>query len=211
MITFLNGSEQCRSRTSPARDSRSTRPRGDLGQGLVEVLGRDRLAVEVGVAELAEQVEDALALVGQRDDAGRHALDGVGPVEGLEDLAQVVAVDDLGLPAEGGELAVDRVHVQDLLGGAGLLEVVAVDDQREVVELILGGRGGGLPVLALVELAVAGHDVGVIALLVDPGRQRMADADREPLAERAGRRLDAGEPLHVGVALRAGCRSSAGS
>ena len=121
--------------------------------------------MEVGVAQLAEQVEDALALVGQGDDAGGHALDGVGPVEGLQDLADVVAVDDLGLPAEGRELAVDRVHVQDLLGGAGLLVVVAVDDQREVVELILGGRGGGLPVLALVELAVAGHDVGVIAFL----------------------------------------------
>ncbi len=51
------------------------------------------------------------------------------------------------------------------------------------------------------ELAVAGQDVGVIALLVDPGGQRVADADRQPLAERAGRGLDAGEPLHVGVPL----------
>ena len=51
------------------------------------------------------------------------------------------------------------------------------------------------------ELAVAGHDVGVIALLIDAGGQGVADADRQPLAERAGRGLDAGEPLHVGVPL----------
>ena len=72
--------------------------RGDLGQGLVEVLGRHGLAVEIGVAQLAEQVEDALALVGQRDDAGGLTLDGAGPLEGREHLAEVVAVDDLGLP-----------------------------------------------------------------------------------------------------------------
>ena len=42
---------------------------GDLGQGLVEVLGRHGLAVEIGVAQFAEQVEDSLALVGEGDDA----------------------------------------------------------------------------------------------------------------------------------------------
>ncbi len=55
---------------------------GDLGQGLVEVLGGHRLAVKVGVAQLAQQVEDALALVRERDDAGRLALDGAAPVRG---------------------------------------------------------------------------------------------------------------------------------
>ena len=41
--------------------------------------------------------------------------------------------------------------------GPGLLEMVAVDDQREVVEPELGGRRGCLPVLSLVQLAVAGQ------------------------------------------------------
>ncbi len=133
------------------------------------------------------------------------------PFEGLEDLAHVVAVDDLRLPAERGELAVDRVHVQDFFGRPGLLKMIAVDDQRQVVELVLGRRRGGFPVLPFAELAVAGHDVGVIALLVDAGRQGVADADRQPLAERAGRGLDARPAASCSGAPRPGCRSFAGS
>ena len=167
----------------------------------LEILGRHRLAVEVGVAQLAEQFENALALVGERHDARGLALNGLEALERPEHFAQVVAVDDLGFPAEGGELAVDGVEVQDILGRPGLLEMVAIDDQGQVVEPELGGRGGGFPVLSFAELAVAGQDVGVIALLVDPGGQRVADADRESLAERAGGGLDSGQPLHVGVPL----------
>ena len=172
---------------------------GNLGEGLAEILRRHRLAVEVGVAQLAEQFEDALALVGERHDASGLSLDRLETLEGPEHFAQVVAVDDLGLPAKGRELAVDRVEVQHILGRPGLLEMVAIDDQREVVEPVLGGRGRGFPVLSFVELAVAGQDVGVIVFLVDPGGQGVADADREPLAERAGRGLDSGQPLHVRV------------
>ena len=121
----------------------------------------------------------------------------------VSDLAHVVAVDDLGLPAEGGELAVDRVEIEHFFGGAGLLVVVAVDDQGQVIEPELGRGRGRLPILPLVELAVAGQNIRVIALLVDAGGQGMADADATALAERAGRGLDAAQDASC-----SGCPSS---
>ena len=54
--------------------------------------------------------------------------------------------------------------------GAGLLEVIAIDDQGQVVEPELGGRRRRLPVLALVELAVTGQYVGMICLSCRSGR-----------------------------------------
>src|SRR5262249_27242185 len=101
-----------------------------LGQSLVQVLGRDRLAVAVDVAQLLQEAEDALYLVGEADDSVGLALRGLGAVERLHDFAHVVAVDHLRVPAERGELAVDRVHVQDVFGCARLLVMVAIDDER---------------------------------------------------------------------------------
>ncbi len=115
--------------------------------------------------------------MGQRDDAGRFSLDGPGTFEGGHDLSHVVAVDDLSVPAEGGELAVNRVHVQHVFSRASLLEMVPVDDAGEIIEPVLGGRGGGLPDLTLADLAVAGHHIGVIRLAVDPAGQCVADPD----------------------------------
>src|SRR4051794_8355608 len=100
----------------------------DLGQRLVEVLRGDRLAVEVLVAELGEQSENPLPLASQREDTRRLplALEGANALEGLDDLLHVVPLDGERLPAERGELPVDRVHVEDVLGGAGLLVMVAI-------------------------------------------------------------------------------------
>ena len=79
--------------------------------------------------------------------------------------------------------------------------MVAVDDQREVIEPEFGRRRGRLPVLSLVQLAVTGEDIRVVTLLIDAGGEGVADSDRQALTERAGRRFDAGEALHVGVPL----------
>src|SRR5207249_2617832 len=78
----------------------------DLGQGFVQVLRRDGLAVEVLVPQLGEQLEDALPFARQGEDAGRLVLEAAGALEGLDDLLHVVPLDREGLPAGGGELAV---------------------------------------------------------------------------------------------------------
>ena len=77
------------------RGSQDFSLRADLGERLGEVLLGDRLAVEVDVAELLEERQDALALVGQRDDARGLPLDRAGALQGRDDLAHVVAVDGL--------------------------------------------------------------------------------------------------------------------
>ena len=156
-------------------------------------------AVEIRVAQLAQQVEDSLPLVREADDAARLALTARARSKAFRTsrmslplMTWVFQPNAVNLPSIGSMLRTSS-------DGSGLLEVVAVDDQREVVELVLGGRRGGFPVLPLAELAVAGQHVGVVALLVDPGGQGVADSDRQPLAERAGRGFDARQPLHVRV------------
>ena len=97
-----------------------------------------------------------------------------------------------------------RGQVVGVLGGGALLEVVAVGDHAEVVELELGGGHEGLPVRALLELAVAGQDEDPPRGAVDLGGQGVADGDGQAVPERAGAGL---HPGHLGadrVAVEAG-------
>src|SRR5260370_27634649 len=92
-----------------------TGSRRDLRQGFIQVLGRHGLAVEICVAQFAEQIENSLALMRERDDATGLPLDSAGSPESLEHVTQIIPVDALSLPSEGGELAVHRVEVAGLL------------------------------------------------------------------------------------------------
>ena len=56
---------------------------------------------------------------------------------------------------KGAELVGERHGVVDLLDGAVDLQAVVVDDHAEVIELLVAGKHGGLPDLALLALAVA--------------------------------------------------------
>ena len=113
------------------------------------------------------------------------------PVEGVEHRGQVVAVDALHVPAEGGPLVGQRLEAEHLARRAVGLLVVDVDQADQVVEPVVRGAHRRLPGRALVELAV-GHrvvDEGRVLLLLQP--QRHADADRQALAERAAGDLHA--------------------
>src|SRR5262249_48691759 len=69
--------------------------RRNFGQRVCEVFFRQRLSVEIRIAELAQHVQDSLSLVRETDDAAWLALHGAGPLQGLDDLAHVVTVDRL--------------------------------------------------------------------------------------------------------------------
>ena len=141
----------------------------------------------------------ALAFDGVGDDHHRPLRLRVRGVDGVADLVEVVAVDLEHAPAEGLELLVERLQRHDLLGRAVEAEVVAVDERREVGELVVAGGHGGLPHRALVALAVAEHAVGAVRVLLHPGAQGDADREREAVAQRAGRAVDAGDLQAVQV------------
>ena len=66
-----------------------------------------------------------------------------------------VARDDAG--AEGGDLRLEALEREDLLGRLVRLELVPVDDDEQPPDALVRGRLQRLPVLTLLQLAVAGH------------------------------------------------------
>src|ERR687891_587901 len=175
----------------------------DLADGRDSLGGLRRFAMPLGIV-LHER--HALALDGVGDDERGPAERGLGLVEGLVDLGQVVAVDLDDGPAEALPLGDERLEVEDLRDEIVELDLVVVHDHGEVVERAvglpkLGRRHRGLPHLALLELAVAENAVDTRRRSGHPQAQRHAAGDRQPLAERARRRLDPRQGNPVGVAL----------
>ena len=126
---------------------------------------------------------------------------------GVVDLAQVVAVDLDGMPAErpgagGVGVAVPAEHRL-----AALAEPVHIENANQVVELIVSGKLQRLPDRAFGHLAIAQHDPDVIRQLVEVfARDAHADADGQPLAQRAGghvhpRQHGRGVPFHAAAPL----------
>ena len=145
---------------------------------------------------------DRIALDRAGDDDARPALDGLCLFQGGEHFIQIVPVDLLREPAECFPARHQRPQVEHLGGRSGLLIAVLIDDGDEIIRLELVRRHGGFPDLALIELAVAGHDVDAIVEPIEPRRQRVAQADRQALAQRACRCLYPGEPAHVRMAFQ---------
>ena len=77
-----------------------------------------------------------------------------------------------------------------------------VDDHAEVVELLVAGKHGGLPDLALLALAVAQQGVGAIVVAPVLGGNGHTHGGGDALAERTGGHVDARGVVHVGMALQ---------
>src|SRR5437764_10414816 len=125
---------------------------------------------------------DAFSLDGVRDDA-RGMVARIVPrfFQRRDDLVEVMAIDLDHVPVEGAEFVAQRTDVQYLCGEVIELLLVVVDDQRQVVELVEGREHRSLPVLAFLDLAVAGHHEGVEVGLVQLSGERNADPDGETL------------------------------
>src|SRR5262245_57606266 len=90
----------------------------------------------------------APAFVGSGDDRGRPSLL---PRQLSEDAYQgidVVSVDLDDLPAERTPAFCQRFEANRPLGGVTLLQPIAIDNDREIVEAEVRGRHDGLPVAA---------------------------------------------------------------
>ena len=129
---------------------------------------------------------------------------GLGGVQGGEHVLHVVAVDLHHVPAEGAPLVGQGLHGHDLVDPAVDLDAVAVHDGHQVLQVVVVGGHGGLPDHALLDLAVAQHDIGHVVLVVELARQGHTHAHGQAVAQGAGGHVDAGHLVHVRVALENG-------
>src|SRR5215469_14871450 len=90
-----------------------------------------------------------------------------------DDRSDVIAIDLLGLPAEGPPFSSHRLHVQH--DGAIGLDAVAVDQRNESVQLEMGGRHRRLPGRALLHLAVGQFAEGACFRPARPQAERHTD------------------------------------
>ncbi len=134
---------------------------------------------------------DAEALGGFRDEQVGLAIGVVDGVEGAYDVVHGVAVHRHDIPSEGRPALAYVVKWHDVLGIAADLQMVAVDDGHEVVELILVGGHSSFVDTALALLAVAHKDVGAVAVRIHLGGQCHAYADAQAVAQCTAVHLDA--------------------
>src|SRR5262249_17401775 len=128
------------------------------------------------------------------------ANDGAWPVAGRSrsrferalQLSDIVAIALEHLEAEASPLVGQRLHVLDLEHAASRLDLVVVDDRREMRQAMLVGAGRRLPDRALVDLAVPHQHVDLAVAPLHAGRQGHAYADRQAVAQRTGASLDPG-------------------
>ena len=175
-----------------------------LGDRRVRVV--ERLAVE---PVLVLDGGDALPLQRPGDHDRRLARRRDRVREGRVDRVEVVPVDLERVPAERLGARDVRVEIPADHRLAALAEAVHVDDRREVVELEVRGVLERLPHRALGHLAVAAEHPHAVRDAVEVlAGERHADADRQALAERAGRDVDprdataSGWPSSMLVCLR---------
>ena len=106
--------------------------------------------------------------------------------------AVVVPVRRLDVPAEGAELLLEVAERDDLLRRLVRLHLVAVDDDPEPAQALVSGSLERLPVLALLQLPIPGHDDDQPVAAEPP----LGERDPPPLGdahpERAGAGLDPG-------------------
>ena len=165
-----------------------------MGRGGVDLVRRavadvavenDQRRPALGLAKDRKRVLDPLEIVGIAD--AQHV-----PAVSLEARCDILGEGDAGLALDG--------------------DVVVVVDPAQVVELEMAGQRGRLRADAFHQAAVAADRVDVVVEQVEAGpvvaagqplaRDRHADAGGDPLAQRTGRRLDAGHPVIFRVPRR---------
>ncbi len=143
---------------------------------------------------------DAFPLDRVRDESLRRVATGPEAGEDGPQRGMVVAVAGLDLPPERPQLRLEVSEPEDFLCRLVGLQLVAVDDDPEPAEAVMRRRLERLPVLALLQLAVAGHHDCEAAATSPPLRPGDPPSLRDAHAQRSRVRLDAGH-AHVRMAV----------
>ena len=190
------------------RDEPLADPTGELGERALErLVVRGTGMPPIGATALGERDR----MLHERDTlpferAGNERVWRIGDApEGRERLSQsanIVAVTRHDVPAESAEALLEVAEGDDLLRRLVGLELVPIDDDDEVSQTFLRRRLEPLVVLALLQLAVAGHHDDAAPTSKVALRPRHSTALRDPHAERARVRLDP-RNADVGVSVEA--------
>ena len=100
------------------------------------------------------------------------------------------------------ELLVNWLWRIDLIKRAVELQVIVVNNKREVIKLVVAGKHGSLPDLALFNLAVTQECVDAVVLVELLASKRHANCGGNALAQGAGAHVNAGGVVHVWVTLK---------
>src|SRR5262249_11202411 len=127
-----------------------------------------------------------------------------------EDLPQridIVAVALEHTKAEARPLVDQRLHALDIEYTAGRLDLVVVDDGRQIGQAMLISTGGRLPDRAFIDLAVAHQHVDLAVTAAHARRQRHAEPDRKSVAQCARASLNTGHD-RLGMAAEKGIEAA---
>lgn len=116
----------------------------------------------------------------------------------------IVAVYHHHIKAKRAQAVIQGVKGDRLFGASALLQAVAVDDQRQVRQLVVARQGCGLPIRALLQLTVAGQHKGALTRPRDLARNGDACRHGQPMPQRAGVCFNAGQVVAVGVTVQPG-------
>src|SRR5512146_1980328 len=146
----------------------------DFGESLSQEFGR---GIAIMPLDPVFHEADALALHRVRNQHGGLAGRPGASVERVRERVMIVSVDLLDRPAERIELGVQGLQSKRLLDAREALQLVVVDNAKEVVELVMGREQRGLPVAALVPFAVTCEDDGPPVLRLALGRERLSGSE----------------------------------
>ena len=127
-----------------------------------------------------------------------------GPLKSIHHLLHVVTVDLDHFPAEAAIFFRERIDIHHIAHPAIDLQAILVHDPDQIVQLVMAGFHGRFPDGAFLLFAVAHNAKSFVVLVVELDGERDANGNAEPLTERSGGDLNAGqlEPIRMSLIRR---------
>ena len=123
----------------------------------------------------------------------------------VQQRAHIVAIQLAYFPAERFPLVAQAFQRHDIFRGSADLQPVAVDNRKQIIQLVIGARHSRFPNAAFGLFAVTHQHKRAVGFVQPFGRDGHANAYRQPVPQRAGAHFHAGRTV-VGVPNQAAAR-----